>query len=156
MHHYMQTQNFHAFINAFSQIISCINIYKHKNFKHSCTFKIFHICILKKLSFQAKETRSCVHLSQKETMVVILSTWSRSQLFKKWFVTLSAWLKSRSHISFDKWYKILSISSRCQSFQKVVCDPLSMAKVSISHASYMYSYIVWRIRTCILIQKKKW
>jgi len=37
MHQYTQIQNFHAFKNAFSQIISCINI---------CKPKISHIHVL--------------------------------------------------------------------------------------------------------------
>jgi len=95
MHQYAQIQNFHAFKNAFSQIISCINIGKLKISHIHALSKIF---ILKKsmhsymhfhIFMQKKLKVSCI-FHKKETMVVILSTWSRSQLFKRWFVTLSA------------------------------------------------------------------
>jgi len=134
----MQIQNFHAFISAFSPIISCINICRLKNLTHSCNLKIFIYAFSKFSCRRNSKFHSSFQKAVRDPLGMTKVTFSH-YLFKK-MVHDSL---SMAKVSFSPFFS-----------KKVVRDPLSIDKVSISHAfiytfSYTLTYLYMRS------QKKK-
>ena len=123
----MQIQNFHTFISAFSQIISCINICKLKNFTHSCTLKNFIYAFSRILSIHAfSKSHASFQKVVCDRLGMAKVTFSHF-LFKK---NSGLWPSRPGKVIFLHFFS-----------KKVVHDPLDMAKVLVSHAFiYAFSY----------------